>query len=55
MRKSSWKEEQKTEENEKLSIKEIQNNSKKQEEKKRRFRKKSLSWNISSPINSFVK
>ena len=49
MRKSSWKEEQKTEENEKLSIKEIQNNLKKTR------RKKSLSWNISSPNNSFIK
>ena len=55
MRKSSWKEEQKTEENEKLSIKEIQNNLKKTRRKKRRFRKKSLSWNISSPNNSFIK
>ena len=40
MRKSNWKEEQKTEENEKLSIKEIQNNLKKQEEKKEDLEKK---------------
>ena len=40
MRKSSWKEEQKTEENEKLSIKEIQKHLKKQEEKKEDLEKK---------------
>ena len=40
MRKSSWKEEQKTEENEKLSIKEIQNNSKKTRRKKEDLEKK---------------
>ena len=43
MRKKQLKRRKKTGENEKLSIKEIQNNSKKTRRKKRRFRKKSLS------------